>query len=541
MSSVAVHRHRHRAHVVRRRPCRARPSSGRRADSPSIDRMARSAQRIVVVRLARRPRPRARCARAWSAPRRRRCRRCAWRRSRGRSARGPRDCARSLAHDVERAGGGRRVGLDVLLEPGHVDAASCSSGRRRSATTRRRGPTTPGRSPRGRAPSRPSCCSRTRPGRPRRCLPRLQRRSPAHLCERMDSGSAPGARPQVAGNLARLHGKDDGPNLDAARAVTTFWEVDPPAPAPPSPRAGAGRAVVIPIEGMTCASCVDRVGRALRKAPGVRDAEVNLALRQARVVLDDSDSLEPVLEAIEDAGYHATASAEALRSGLAAEEAEGAEAPKQRAPAAGPPRPSPGVRDDGAADGAWHPGPRPSAGCCWRSRSPWWRGRAGLSSSAAGQPLRHRTADMNTLVAIGSGTAFVFSTVATAAPGSSRATASPPTSTSSRSPSSSPWSCSARRSRAVRARGRRRPSARSSGWPRHRARGREGTRDRARRREVCEGDLGLGATGRTSAGRRARDRGRVGRRRVDADGRAHAGRQGPGRPGRGGHHQRTAR
>ena len=86
------------------------------------------------------------------------------------------------------------------------------------------------------------------------------------------------------------------------------------------------REVVIPIEGMTCASCVGRVDRALRAAAGVRDAEVNLALRQARVVLADSSGLEPVLEAIEDAGYHAAASAQSLRTGLAAQDAEALEA-----------------------------------------------------------------------------------------------------------------------------------------------------------------------------------------------------------------------
>ena len=33
----------------------------------------------------------------------------------------------------------------------------------------------------------------------------------------------------------------------------------------------------LPIEGMTCASCVNRVEKALLKVPGVNSAEVNLA------------------------------------------------------------------------------------------------------------------------------------------------------------------------------------------------------------------------------------------------------------------------
>src|SRR5579872_3523339 len=80
---------------------------------------------------------------------------------------------------------------------------------------------------------------------------------------------------------------------------------------------------------MTCAACADRVGKALRRAPGVREADVNLALRQARVVIDDADQLEPVLTAVEDAGYHVAASVEAIRAGLTAADAEATAAREQ--------------------------------------------------------------------------------------------------------------------------------------------------------------------------------------------------------------------
>ena len=39
--------------------------------------------------------------------------------------------------------------------------------------------------------------------------------------------------------------------------------------------------LTLPVEGMTCASCVGRVERALRAVPGVIEATVNLATERA--------------------------------------------------------------------------------------------------------------------------------------------------------------------------------------------------------------------------------------------------------------------
>jgi Cu+-exporting ATPase len=62
----------------------------------------------------------------------------------------------------------------------------------------------------------------------------------------------------------------------------------------------------IPIEGMTCASCVHRVESAIRKAPGVLDVRVNLATEKARVTLDPAaGSLGAVADAVSSAGYRA--------------------------------------------------------------------------------------------------------------------------------------------------------------------------------------------------------------------------------------------
>jgi Cu+-exporting ATPase len=60
----------------------------------------------------------------------------------------------------------------------------------------------------------------------------------------------------------------------------------------------------LPIGGMTCASCVARVERALRKVPGVQEASVNLATESARITYAPSEEIEARLRrAVRDAGY----------------------------------------------------------------------------------------------------------------------------------------------------------------------------------------------------------------------------------------------
>lgn len=62
--------------------------------------------------------------------------------------------------------------------------------------------------------------------------------------------------------------------------------------------------VKLQIEGMTCASCVARVERSLKRLPGVVNAEVNLATEEARVILSPlSVELEELTKAVEQAGY----------------------------------------------------------------------------------------------------------------------------------------------------------------------------------------------------------------------------------------------
>jgi Cu+-exporting ATPase len=62
--------------------------------------------------------------------------------------------------------------------------------------------------------------------------------------------------------------------------------------------------VLLPIEGMTCASCVTRVEKALRRVPGVQEASVNLATEKARVSFDPAVvALDQLKAAVERAGY----------------------------------------------------------------------------------------------------------------------------------------------------------------------------------------------------------------------------------------------
>ncbi len=68
------------------------------------------------------------------------------------------------------------------------------------------------------------------------------------------------------------------------------------------------QALSLQIEGMTCASCVARVEKALLKVPGVIAAEVNLATEQAQVRLAAREiDMGAVLRAVERAGYAARA------------------------------------------------------------------------------------------------------------------------------------------------------------------------------------------------------------------------------------------
>src|SRR5437868_2380075 len=69
-------------------------------------------------------------------------------------------------------------------------------------------------------------------------------------------------------------------------------------------QAGRIAEMMFPVDGMTCASCVRRVERALSKVDGVQSADVNLATEQATVRYDPSiASMAALRGAVEKAGY----------------------------------------------------------------------------------------------------------------------------------------------------------------------------------------------------------------------------------------------
>ena len=76
-------------------------------------------------------------------------------------------------------------------------------------------------------------------------------------------------------------------------------------PRSPADSIGESRAVLA-LEGMTCASCAMRIEKGLKKVPGVLDASVNLATEQASVTYDPiRTGIEQMVQKVETVGYKA--------------------------------------------------------------------------------------------------------------------------------------------------------------------------------------------------------------------------------------------
>ncbi|AHK68413.1 heavy metal translocating P-type ATPase [Burkholderia pseudomallei] len=84
---------------------------------------------------------------------------------------------------------------------------------------------------------------------------------------------------------------------------------DPTSALAPSPEIAAARtAIELDIAGMTCASCVGRVEKALAQVPGVARATVNLATEKAAVDADADAHVDTarLIDAVKRAGYRAS-------------------------------------------------------------------------------------------------------------------------------------------------------------------------------------------------------------------------------------------
>ena len=110
--------------------------------------------------------------------------------------------------------------------------------------------------------------------------------------------------------VAKVPGVDKvSVNLATERADVTFKGApDLPSVIDAIRKAGyevPAASIDLAIEGMSCASCVSKVEKALNGVPGVTRASVNLATERAHVDLAGQGSVNELIKAVEAAGYEA--------------------------------------------------------------------------------------------------------------------------------------------------------------------------------------------------------------------------------------------
>lgn len=175
----------------------------------------------------------------------------------------------------------------------------------------------------------------------------------------------------------------------------------------------------IPVSGMSCAACSGKVQRSLETAPGVSTANVNLMTGTATVGYDPhATSPGKLVEVIRSTGYGAE-----LPTGRSAEDLLTTQ-DMERATEARELRRKFAVSAVAAAIvmlvGMWPAAPSMSDSSRWLQLGVTlpvvlWAGRHFYVRAWAA--YRHHSADMNTLIAVGTGTAFVYSVVVTFAAG----------------------------------------------------------------------------------------------------------------------------
>ncbi len=182
----------------------------------------------------------------------------------------------------------------------------------------------------------------------------------------------------------------------------------------------------LPILGMTCASCVSRVERALRKPPGVLKADVNLATEKATVTyIPGQASRDDLVAAVKAAGYDVIEEPAAGAADAAASAVDAGEAARAAAYRALKIKVVAGfalsiVIFAGTMQPDWFPflpAWLHNGYVLWALATPvqFWVGRQFYTT--AWSALRHGATTMNTLIAMGSSAAYFYSVLGVLFPG----------------------------------------------------------------------------------------------------------------------------
>ncbi|MCL5107785.1 MAG: copper-translocating P-type ATPase [Chloroflexi bacterium] len=226
-----------------------------------------------------------------------------------------------------------------------------------------------------------------------------------------------GANVNLATEKATVQMVPGGVDLACLRAAvedagyTVVDETPPPAP--------AEQKVTLGISDMTCASCVAHVEKALRGVPGVAAASVNLATESAAVQFDPGRvSLDALRAAVVDAGYGVREVKVVGRGDRPVAPTAGRELATLRnkvivALVLG------GLVLLGSMHMylPWLPAVLANPFLLWALATPvqFWAGRQFYRG--AWGAAKHRTTNMNTLVAVGTSAAYLYSVAATLFPG----------------------------------------------------------------------------------------------------------------------------
>jgi Cu+-exporting ATPase len=165
----------------------------------------------------------------------------------------------------------------------------------------------------------------------------------------------------------------------------------------------ATRKSIFPVSGMTCASCVARVEEALSSVPGVISASVNLASEKATVEYLEGTGPADMRRAVKDAGYELGPESEAPEDVTTAAQREIRVIRNRFIIAA--------ILTASIMALSWGPSFVGKSYLLWALATPvqFW---AGLRFyRGAWGALKHKTSDMNTLIAVGTSVAYFYSMV----------------------------------------------------------------------------------------------------------------------------------